>query len=201
VPVAGRMRRCGNITSCRTSPEGRAKEIDLARKGRIIVNTGDGKGKTTAALGTAFRAAGHGQNVAIVQFLKGKWTYGELAAVQRFPNIFLARTGAGFTWEKEGLDEDRELARHAWQVCLELAGSGEYDLLVMDELNYVVDYGFVDLDEVIEFLRNRPEDLSVIITGRRAKPEILELADTVTDMHAVKHAFRGGMRAQKGIEY
>jgi cob(I)alamin adenosyltransferase len=173
----------------------------LARRGRIIVNTGDGKGKTTAALGTAFRAAGHGQNVAIVQFLKGKWTYGELAAVQRFPNIFLARTGSGFTWEKEGLDEDRELARRAWQVCQELAASAEYDLLVMDELNYALDYGFLEPEEVLRFLRERPEGLSVIITGRRAKPEIMEIADTVTEMHAVKHAFRGGMRAQKGIEY
>lgn len=179
----------------------RARRAHLSRKGRIIVNTGDGKGKTTAALGTAFRAAGHGQNVAIVQFLKGKWTYGELAAVQRFPNILLARMGTGFTWEKEGLDEDRELARRAWEVCRELTATGEYDLLVMDELNYALDYGFIEVDEVLRFLRDRPEGLSVIITGRRAKPEIMEIADTVTDMRAVKHAFRGGMRAQKGIEY
>jgi cob(I)alamin adenosyltransferase len=173
----------------------------LPRSGRIIVNTGDGKGKTTAALGTAFRAAGHGQSVAIVQFLKGKWTYGELAAVQRFPNITLARMGSGFTWEKEGLDEDRELARRAWETCLELVRTGGYDLLVMDELNLVIDYGFIDLQEVLDFLRDKPEELSVIITGRRARPELCEVADTVTDMRVVKHAFRGGMRAQKGIEY
>lgn len=173
----------------------------MPRRGRIIVNTGDGKGKTTAALGTAFRAAGHGQNVAIVQFLKGKWTYGELAAVQRFPNITLARMGTGFTWEKDGLDEDRELARRAWTVCQELAATGEYDLLVMDELNYALDYGFIDLQEVLAFLAGKPDDLSIIITGRRAKAEIMEAADTVTDMRAVKHAFRGGTRAQKGIEY
>jgi cob(I)alamin adenosyltransferase len=173
----------------------------LPRRGRIIVNTGDGKGKTTAALGTAFRAAGHGQSVAIVQFLKGKWTYGELAAVQRFPNITLVRMGSGFTWEKEGLDEDREIARRVWQVCLELVESGDFDLLVMDELNVVVDYGFIEVQEVLDFLAGKPENLSVIITGRRAKPEILEIADTVTDMRVVKHAFRGGLRAQKGIEY
>jgi cob(I)alamin adenosyltransferase len=175
--------------------------MPLPRRGRIIVNTGDGKGKTTAALGTAFRAAGHGQSVAIVQFLKGKWTYGELAAVQRFPNITLARMGAGFTWEKDELDEDRALARRVWQVCQDMVQSGEYDLLVMDELNLVLDYGFIDVQEVVDFLRQKPEDLSVIITGRRAKPEIIEVADTVTDMRVIKHAFRGGTRAQKGIEY
>lgn len=165
------------------------------------MHTGDGKGKTTAALGTAFRAAGHGQNVAIVQFLKGKWTYGELAAIQRFPNIFLARMGTGFTWEKEGLSEDRELARRAWAMCWEIAAGDDYDLLVMDELNLAVDYGFVEVDEVLDFLARKPERLSVIITGRRAREEILDAADTVTEMRVVKHAFRGGRRAQKGIEY
>jgi cob(I)alamin adenosyltransferase len=109
--------------------------------------------------------------------------------------------GSGFTWEKEGLDEDREIARRVWQVCLELVESGDFDLLVMDELNVVVDYGFIEVQEVLDFLAGKPENLSVIITGRRAKPEILEIADTVTDMRVVKHAFRGGLRAQKGIEY
>lgn len=165
------------------------------------MHTGDGKGKTTAALGTAFRAAGHGQNVAIVQFMKGKWTYGELAAIQRFPNIFFARTGTGFTWEKEGLDEDRELARQAWDMCLKLASGDDYDLLVMDELNYAVDYGFLTPEEVVEFLVKKPQRLSVIITGRRARQEIIDAADTVTEMRSVKHPFRSGTRAQKGIEY
>ncbi len=173
----------------------------MPRKGRILVHTGDGKGKTTAALGTAFRAAGHGQNVAIVQFMKGKWTYGEIFAIQRFPNIYLARLGSGFTWLKEGLEEDRELAQSAWALCRELAHSREYDLLVMDELNYALDYGLVDVDEVVQFLHGKPEELSVIITGRRAKQELIDAADTVTEMRAVKHGFRAGLRAQKGIEY
>lgn len=174
----------------------------MPRRGRILVNTGDGKGKTTAALGTAFRAAGHGQNVAIVQFMKGKWTYGEIFAIQRFPNIFLARNGTGFTWLKEGLDEDRELAAAAWTLCKELAASRDYDLLVMDELNYVLDYGFIEVEDVVRFLQSeKPEELSVIITGRRAKQEILDAADTVTEMRVVKHAFRAGTRAQKGIEF
>lgn len=174
----------------------------MPRRGRILVNTGDGKGKTTAALGTAFRAAGHGQNVAIVQFMKGKWTYGEIFAIQRFPNIFLARNGTGFTWLKDGLDEDRDLAATAWELCKELAASHDYDLLVMDELNYVLDYGFLDVDDVVRFLQSeKPEELSVIITGRRAKQEIIDAADTVTEMQVVKHAFRTGTRAQKGIEF
>ncbi len=171
------------------------------KSGRILVHTGDGKGKTTAALGTAFRAAGHGQNVAIVQFMKGKWTYGELAAIQRFPNILLARMGTGFTWEKEGLEEDRVLARRAWDMCRELAEGDDYDLLVMDELNYAVDYGFIDPEEVVGFLREKPARLSVIITGRRARQEIIDAADTVTEMRSVKHPFRSGTRAKKGIEY
>ncbi|GAB4247989.1 MAG: cob(I)yrinic acid a,c-diamide adenosyltransferase [Thermoleophilia bacterium] len=173
----------------------------MAKRGRILVNTGEGKGKTTAALGTALRAAGHDQNVAIVQFMKGKWTYGELLAIQRFPNITFMRMGAGFTWERDGLDEDRELALRAWEACVQIAESGEYDLLVMDELNYAVDYGFIDVQRVVDFLKNKPEELSVIITGRRAKQEIMEVADTVTEMQAVKHAFRSGSRAKKGIEF
>lgn len=173
----------------------------MAKTGRILVHTGDGKGKTTAALGTAFRAAGHGQNVAIVQFMKGKWTYGEIMAVQRFPNITLVRMGSGFTWQNEGLDEARTLALEAWRVAQELAAGGDYDLLVLDELNYAIDYGFVQVGDVVRFLEAKPADLSVIITGRRAKQEIIDAADTVTEMRAVKHAFRSGTRAQKGIEF
>lgn len=169
--------------------------------GRIIVNTGDGKGKTTAALGTAFRAAGHGKNVAIVQFLKGKWTYGEFLAVQRFPNIYLARTGTGFTWEKDDLQEDRELAMKAWNISKKLVASDEYDLLVLDELNYAIGYSFIEVDAVIKLLRGKPEQLSVIITGRGAPKEIVDEADTVTEMRTVKHAFSNGRRGQKGIEY
>jgi cob(I)alamin adenosyltransferase len=173
----------------------------MAKAGRILVNTGDGKGKTTAALGTAFRAAGHNQNVAIVQFMKGKWTYGEIMAVQRFPNITLVRMGSGFTWQKEELDEDRALAARAWSEAQRLAATEEYDLLVLDELNYAIDYGFIRVADVLDFFRAKPTGLSVIITGRRAKQEIMDAADTVTEMRAVKHAFRSGTRAQKGIEY
>jgi cob(I)alamin adenosyltransferase len=173
----------------------------MASHSRIIVNTGDGKGKTTAALGTVLRAVGHGQKVAIVQFLKGKWTNGEVKALAAFPNVFLARMGSGFTWEKKDLEEDRDLARQAWDLCVQLINSGSYDLLVMDELNVAIDLGLLPIEEVLEVIQHLPRGLSVIVTGRGAKPELIDVADTVTEMREVKHAFRAGSRAHKGIEY
>jgi cob(I)alamin adenosyltransferase len=170
-------------------------------RGRIIVNTGDGKGKTTAAFGTALRAAGHGQQVAIVQFLKGSWNYGEVAALQTFPNVDLRRVGSGFTWEAEDPEVPRGLAREAWELSKDLAVSDRYDLLILDELNYAVTEGYVLVDEILDFLRARPERLSVIITGRNAAPGLIDAADTVTEMHCIKHAFKGGAPAKKGIEY
>ena len=170
-------------------------------RGRIIVNTGDGKGKTTAAFGAAFRAAGHGLEVAIVQFIKGSWDYGEVKAAERFPNISLTRIGSGFTWMAEDPAVPRRLAREAWEVCLELAASDRFDLLVMDELNYAMIEGYVEADEVVGLLRSKPSRLSVIITGRDAKPEVIDEADTVTEMRCIKHAFSQGVPARKGIEY
>lgn len=169
--------------------------------GRVIVNTGDGKGKTTAAFGTAFRAAGHGLEVAIVQFIKGPWSYGEVKAAERFPNISVTRIGSGYTWAAEDPEVPRRLAREAWAVCRELVTSDKYDLVVMDELNYAVAEGFIEAEEVAALVRSKPLRLSIIITGRGARPEILEVADTVTEMCCLKHAFDEGMPAQKGIEY
>jgi cob(I)alamin adenosyltransferase len=170
-------------------------------KGRIIVNTGDGKGKTTAAFGIALRAAGHGQQVAIVQFLKGSWNYGEVAAFRAFSNVDLRRVGSGFTWEAEDPGVPRGLAREAWDLCKDLAASDHYELLVLDELNYAVTEGYVSVDEILGFLKSKPERLSVIITGRNAAPGLVDAADTVTEMRCVKHAFEGGAPAKKGIEY
>jgi cob(I)alamin adenosyltransferase len=169
--------------------------------GRIIVNTGDGKGKTTAAFGTAFRAAGHGQQVAIIQFIKGSWSYGEVKAAERFTNITLRRIGSGYTWAAKDPEEPRRLAREAWALCEELVADDAYDLLVMDEVNIAVAEGFVETSEVVDLLRTKPPRLSVILTGRGAAPEIIEMADTVTEMRCVKHAFANGMPAQRGIEY
>ncbi len=170
-------------------------------RGRIIVNTGDGKGKTTAAFGTALRASGHGQKVAIVQFIKGSWNYGEANALEHCPSIELRRFGSGFTWLADDASVPRALAREAWEVARDLAASDRYDLLVLDELNYVVTEGYVAADEILDFLKVKPARLSVIITGRNAAPEVMEAADTVTEMRSLKHAFDEGAAAKKGIEY
>jgi cob(I)alamin adenosyltransferase len=173
----------------------------LAGRGRIIVNTGDGKGKTTAALGTAVRAAGHGQNVAIVQFIKGDWNYGETAALEGIANLEMTRIGSGFTWQAEDPGVPRGLAREAWALATEKILSDRYDLVVLDELNYAVVEGYVSVDEVISLLERKPGRLSVIITGRDAPPEVVDAADTVTEMRCIKHAFTEGAPAKKGIEY
>lgn len=173
----------------------------MAGRGRIIVNTGDGKGKTTAAIGTAVRAAGHGQKVAIVQFIKGDWGYGETAALERLSNLRVTRIGSGFTWKAEDPEVPRALAREAWALATEMVLSDEYDLVVLDELNYVLAEGYVSAAEVVSLLERKPERLSVIITGRDAPPEIVDAADTVTEMRCIKHAFAEGAPAKKGIEY
>jgi cob(I)alamin adenosyltransferase len=170
-------------------------------KGRIIVITGDGKGKTTAALGTAVRAAGHGQQVAIVQFLKGSWNYGEAHSLEHCPNIELIRYGSGFTWEAADPSVPLALAREGWEAAGGLAATDRYDLLVLDELNYAIVEGYISAEEVLDFLQKKPERLSVIMTGRHAHPALIEAADTVSEILAVKHAFESGRPAKKGIEY
>jgi len=167
----------------------------------MIVNTGDGKGKTTAAFGTALRASGHGQKVAIVQFIKGDWNYGEVAALEGCPNIEMRRIGSGFTWLADDPAVPRALAREAWDLSRELAASDRYDLLVLDELNYAATEGYVSVDEILDLLETKPPRLSVIITGRGAPPELVAAADTVTEMRSVKHAFDDEVTAKKGIEY
>jgi cob(I)alamin adenosyltransferase len=170
-------------------------------RGRVIINTGDGKGKTTAAFGTALRAAGHGQQIAIVQFIKGSWNYGEAKALETFPNIVLRRIGSGFTWESDDPAVPLALAREAWDLSCELALSDRYDLLVLDELNYAIGAGLVAPEEVVDLLGRKPQRLSVIITGRDAPQALIDVADTVTEMRCIKHAFVGGSPAKKGIEY
>lgn len=170
-------------------------------RGRIIVHTGDGKGKTTAAFGAAMRASGHGLQVAVVQFIKGVWDYGEVRAAERCLNIEVTRIGSGYTWLAEDPSEPRTLAREAWKVSREIALSDRYDLLILDELNCAVAEGYVGVDEVLALLVDKPARLSVIITGRDAKPEIIDAADTATEMRCLKHAYAQGVPARKGIEY
>ena len=174
------------------------------RRGLIIVNTGPGKGKTTAAMGTAMRAAGNGMKVLMLQFLKGSWHYGELDAVKAFgDNFIMKQMGRGFVkvGGAETDPEDIRMVEQAWQEASEAIMSGEWDLVVLDEINYAISYGMLDPAKVVKVLKSRPEMVHVILTGRNAHPTIIEVADTVTEMRQVKHAYEKGVEAQRGIEY
>jgi cob(I)alamin adenosyltransferase len=175
-----------------------------SRRGLILINTGPGKGKTTAALGTALRAVGNGMRVLVLQFLKGSWHYGELDAVlAHAPNFVLKQMGRGFVkvGGAETDPEDIRLVEAAWAEAREAILSGEWDLVILDEINYAISYGMLDPEQVAETLRARPEMVHVILTGRNAHPLLVELADTVTEMREVKHAYQKGILAQRGIEY
>ncbi len=174
------------------------------RKGLIIVNTGPGKGKTTAAMGTALRAVGNGMRVLMLQFLKGSWHYGELDAVKAFGDKFVMKQmGRGFVkvGAAETDPEDIRLVEQAWAEAEQAIASGEWDLVILDEINYAISYKMLDPAKVAEALKRKPEMVHVILTGRNAHPTIVELADTVTEMREVKHAYQKGIQAQRGIEY
>lgn len=175
-----------------------------SRKGLILINTGPGKGKTTAALGTALRAVGNGMRVLMLQFLKGSWHYGELDAVQTFgDNFVLKQMGRGFVkvGGAETDPEDIRMVQEAWAEARAAIESSDWDLVVLDEINYAINYGMLDPAVVAETLRKRPEMVHVILTGRSAHPLLVEIADTVTEMRDVKHAYQKGILAQRGIEY
>jgi cob(I)alamin adenosyltransferase len=174
------------------------------RKGLIMVNTGPGKGKTTAAMGTALRAVGNGMRVLMLQFLKGSWHYGELDAVEAFGDRFVIKPmGRGFVkvGGAETDPEDVRLVEECWREAEQAIGSGDWDLVVLDEINYAISYKMLDAERVVAALRKKPEMVHVILTGRSAHPTIVELADTVTEMREVKHAYQKGIQAQRGIEY
>jgi cob(I)alamin adenosyltransferase len=174
------------------------------RRGLIIVNTGPGKGKTTAAMGTALRAVGQGMRVLMLQFLKGSWHYGELDAVQAFGDKFVMKQmGRGFVkvGGAETDPEDVRLVEEAWNEAERAVMSGKWDLVILDEINYAISYGMLDPAKVVSALRQKPEMVHVILTGRNAHPTIVDLADTVTEMRQVKHAYEKGVMAQRGIEY
>lgn len=174
------------------------------RRGLIIVNTGPGKGKTTAAMGTAFRAVGNGMKVLMLQFLKGSWHYGELDAAKAFgENFVMKQMGRGFVkvGGAETDPEDIKMVEAAWQEAREAILSGQWDLIILDEINYAISYGMLDPAKVVETLQQKPEMVHIILTGRNAHPSIIEIADTVTEMKQVKHAYEKGVLAQRGIEY
>jgi cob(I)alamin adenosyltransferase len=171
-------------------------------RGLLIVHTGTGKGKSTAAFGMVMRAIGHGMRVGVVQFVKGAWQTGERAVLARFPDLVTCRAmGEGFTWETQDRARDIAAARAAWDMAQAMIADPSYRLVLLDELNIVLRYDYLPLDEVLAVLRGKPRDLHVIVTGRNAKPELLELADLVTEMTLVKHPFRAGVKAQAGIEF
>jgi cob(I)alamin adenosyltransferase len=173
-------------------------------RGYIVVLTGNGKGKTTSALGMAVRAVGQGLKVAMLQFLKGSWKYGELETVKRLaPDLTIRPLGEGFVHvNPEDPDpKDVECARRAWEVCKEALFSGDYGMLIFDEINVAISYGLLPVDEVVAALEQRPPELHVVLTGRDAHPKIVEIADLVTEMTEIKHPFASGLTARRGIEY
>ena len=176
-----------------------------SRKGLIIVHTGPGKGKTTAALGLALRAVGQGLRVLMVQFIKGSWSYGELDAAKMLgeDRFMILPMGRGFV--KVGAEkpdpEDVRLVEMAWQFAEEKIQSGEYDVVILDEVNYAISYKMLDPEQVARALTHKPEMVHVILTGRNAHPSIVEIADLVTEMREVKHPYQKGIMAQRGIEY
>jgi cob(I)alamin adenosyltransferase len=176
-------------------------------KGLLIVHTGKGKGKSTAAFGLAARAIGNDMKVGVVQYVKGKWETGERKVLEAFPEqIDIHTMGEGFTWETQDRERDIRAAEKAWEKSKEMieASRGDnpaYDMVILDELNIVLRYDSLPLKEVIEFLNNKPEKLHVVITGRNAKDELIEIADLVTEMTQIKHPFRSGVKAQVGIEF
>jgi len=169
-------------------------------RGLLVVHTGNGKGKSTAAFGLAFRAMGQGLKVSILQFIKGKWKTGELESARRM-GLELIPMGKGFTWESNNLEEDKALMREAWRTASEKILSGQYDLIILDELNYVLGYGYLSADEVLRCLQARPAHVHVVLTGRNAPDEVIAVADCVTEMREIKHPYRKGIPAQKGIDF
>ncbi|WP_028585609.1 cob(I)yrinic acid a,c-diamide adenosyltransferase [Desulfogranum mediterraneum] len=171
-------------------------------QGLLLVFTGHGKGKTTAALGMSMRAAGNDMPVCFIQFIKGAWKYGELDGLARFEDLIdLHVMGRGFTWKSDDPEHDRALAQGAWDKAKEAIFSGKYQLVVLDEFTYLLSYRMIELSEVLDVLGRKPPELHVVITGRDAAGELIELADLVTEMQVVKHPYQQGIKAQRGVEY
>jgi cob(I)alamin adenosyltransferase len=174
---------------------------DRRSQGLVIVNTGNGKGKTTAALGLLFRASGQGLRVAMFQFIKAKsGNWGESRAARTL-GVEIVPLGSGFTWTSDDLERDRALAREGWEQCRAAIESGAYDVVILDELTYCFTFNWLELEEVLVVLRQRPEGQHVVITGRDASPALIEFADLVTEMREIKHPYAAGVKAQKGIEF
>ncbi|MCW4254413.1 MAG: cob(I)yrinic acid a,c-diamide adenosyltransferase [Candidatus Thiodiazotropha taylori] len=172
------------------------------RNGLTLVHTGDGKGKSSSAFGMVFRAAGWDMKVLVVQFIKGKWKTGEQQAASRFDNIEWYALGDGFTWDTNNPEQDQQTSRSIWSFCQQKILSEAYDLVVLDEINYCCSYGWLTGKEVADFIKqSKPDWMHLVLTGRQAPDELIEIADTVTEMGLVKHAFEQGITAEQGVEF
>jgi cob(I)alamin adenosyltransferase len=171
-------------------------------RGLLIVHTGKGKGKSTAAFGMVFRHIGHGMRAGVIQFVKGAWGTGERTVLEKFPELVTIKAmGEGFTWETQDIARDIAHARAGWEEAKRMIADPSYKMVMLDELNIVLRYDYLPLAEVLEVLKNRPADKHIVVTGRNAKEELIEIADLVTEMELIKHPFRSGVKAQAGIEF
>ncbi len=195
-------RRANEKSAKRKTARDRMMATKTIEKGLLIVHTGKGKGKSTAAFGLAVRAMGHGFKVGVVQFVKGKWETGERGVLARFPELVTIKTmGEGFTRETQDRARDIAAARAAWQQAIQMMEDPSYRLILLDELNIVLRYDYLPIEDVVRKLKSRRPDLHVVVTGRNAKDELIAAADLVTEMTMIKHPFRDGVKAQAGIEF
>ena len=177
----------------------------MGKDGLVIVYTGNGKGKTTAALGMALRAVGYNHKICLIQFIKGSWPYGEMESAKRLaPELELIIVGKGFVGiidDKSPREDHVKIAKEAIKISKEKIQSGSYNIVILDEVNYAINLGLIELDEIIELIKSKPENLNLVLTGNHAKDEIIELADLVTEMKEIKHPFKSGIKAKKGIDF
>ena len=174
---------------------------EIKEKGLLIIYTGEGKGKTSAALGMVYRALGWNLKVAVIQFIKGKWKTGDSKFAATLPQLNFSTMGEGFTWESTDLNVDKAAAQAAWEKAKGFMASGEYFLLTLDEITYAINFQFIELADVVQALKNRPSNLTVVLTGRNPPKELVGMADLVTEMKKVKHPFDLGMPAKPGVDF
>ena len=190
--------------SCRHDDPGRApreRPAHTRQRSLVLVNTGDGKGKSTAAFGVVMRGVARGWRVSVIQFIKsGKWKVGE-EKVARQLGVDWAKTGDGFTWLSDDLERSRARAGAAWELAAATLAAGEHQLVVLDEITYPLNYGWIDVEQAVRAIRERPEHVNVIATGRDAPDALIDVADTVTEMRKVRHAYDRGVRAKRGLDF
>jgi len=182
------------------SPQSAPPAATQSKDGLVVLHCGDGKGKTTAALGLAARAVGHGMKVCMVQFIKGKWQSGE-HHLDLGKNFEIHPMGGGFTWDTQNRAKDIEMVRAGWDFAMQKVATGDYRMLILDEFLYVLSYDYFPLAEVLDFVAHKPSNLHLVLTGRNPPQALIELADLVTEMKAIKHPYDAGIKAQKGIEF